>query len=168
MSLGSIWLHCRLLLQVKMKIVLEIIVAVAFIVAFKWFESSNKRKKIESAFSGREQLTCYLFYNRFFKKENIPFHVVEGVWNILSDHLGTEVLRLIDEDDFSKNLKFFWDFESMADVEIICALERKFGINISDFEAENTHTIRDIVMLVFNKLEACNTITKDQHSQRSL
>jgi acyl carrier protein len=62
--------------------------------------------------------------------------------------------RLADNDDFSKNLSFFWDFDSMADVEIVCALEEKFGIKISDEEAEKAHTISEIVNLVYSKIGA--------------
>jgi acyl carrier protein len=59
---------------------------------------------------------------------------------------------LHDEDDFSKNLNFFWEFDSLADVEIISALEKKFGVNITDEEAENAHTVNDIVNLVARKV----------------
>lgn len=41
----------------------------------------------------------------------------------------------------------------MADVEIICALEKEFAINITDSEAENTHTIKAIIQLVANKVK---------------
>lgn len=116
------------------------------------FERSKKNNLIESAFSGRAHLTTEDFYSRFFKTQGVPFHIVEGVRRILSEQLDADMSRLHDEDDFSKNLDFFWEFDSMADVEIICALEKEFGINITDEEAENTHTVKDIVLLVARKV----------------
>ena len=41
----------------------------------------------------------------------------------------------------------------MADVEIVIELERKFCIEIKDKEAEQARTVRDIILLVNNKLE---------------
>ncbi len=60
--------------------------------------------------------------------------------------------RLRAEDDFSKNLSFFWDFDSMANVEIVLAIEEHFQIKIADPEAENTHTVSELVQLVSSKI----------------
>ena len=142
-----------------LKITLIILATLAFLglgIIVVRFGRSKKRKKIESTFSGRIGLTTEQFYNRFFKEQGVPFPIVEGVKKILSEQLDADMSRLIDEDDFSTNLSFFWDFDSMADVEIICALEKKFGIKITDNEAENTHTVKDIVNLVVRKVTANN------------
>lgn len=41
---------------------------------------SNKRTKLlEKAFSGRVPLAVNDFYNQFFKTQDIPFYVVDGV-----------------------------------------------------------------------------------------
>jgi acyl carrier protein len=56
------------------------------------------------------------------------------------------------EDDFSRNLGFFWDFDSMAGVEIILALEERFQIKITDAEAEKTHTVSELVQLISGKV----------------
>jgi acyl carrier protein len=61
--------------------------------------------------------------------------------------------RLNLDDDFSQNLSFFWDYDSMANVEIICSLEEKFKIKILDKEAEETKTVNDIVNLVARKAQ---------------
>lgn len=78
--------------------------------------------------------------------------MVVGVGTILEEQLSADLSRLRDTDDLSKNLAFFWDFDSLADVEIVCALEERFGIKISDEEAERTKTVADIVHLVQTKL----------------
>lgn len=54
---------------------------------------------------------------------------------------------------FSKNINFFFERDSMADVEIIICLENKFNIVIEDNEAVETHTVRDIVNLLWGKLK---------------
>ena len=62
--------------------------------------------------------------------------------------------RLRAEDDFSKNLSFFWDFDSLADVEIVLAIQEHFRIEIPDSEAEQTHTVSELVQLVSGKVGA--------------
>jgi acyl carrier protein len=116
-------------------------------------ESHQRNKKFEAVFSGREQLAIDQFYERYFKARGIPLHVVSGVRKILEEQLLADMSRLTDTDDFSKNLNFFFDFDSMVDVEIVCALEKEFGIEISDEEAINTKTINDMMQLVCRKLE---------------
>ena len=116
-------------------------------------ESHQRNKKFEAVFSGREQLSIDQFYERYFKARGIPLHVVSGVRKIVEEQLLADMSRLTDTDDFSKNLNFFFDFDSMVDVEIVCALEKEFGIEISDEEAINTKTINDMMQLVCRKLE---------------
>jgi acyl carrier protein len=115
-------------------------------------DDHRKNRRIEAAFAGRERLSPELFYARFFADNGIPCHVVQGVREILEEQLGADMSRLTDKDDFSKNLRFFWEFDSMADVEIICALEDRFSIRIEDAEAERTRTVRDMIDLVCGKI----------------
>ena len=76
-----------------------------------------------------------------------------GVKKVLEAQLDTDLSRMVDSDDFSNNLSFFWDFDSMADVEVVCALEQEFKIKITDEEAENSQTVREIVELVWRKVK---------------
>jgi len=124
-------------------------------------EQWQRKRKIEKVFSERQPKIIEQFYESYFKEKGIPFHVVGGVRTILEEQLSADLSCLTDTDDFSKNLSFFWDYDSMADVEIICALEDKFGIKISDSEAQKAHTIDDIVTLVSGKLE----LNKSQNEQ---
>jgi acyl carrier protein len=45
----------------------------------------------------------------------------------------------------------------LADVQIVCALEERFGIKISDEEAQHAKTVAEIVHLVQRKI-TCNAI----------
>lgn len=114
----------------------------------------HKRRLIllDAAFTGRRPMRCKQFYDRYFKHKGIAFYIVEGVLDILQTHFSADISRLADSDDFSKNLSFLWEFDSMTDVEIVRALELKFKIEITDLEAENVHTIAELVELVHGKL----------------
>jgi len=116
-------------------------------------EVAEKKKKIEKAFADRPQQSPTDFYASFFRSTGIPEHVVVGVRNILEEQLDADLSRMVDSDDFSKNLSFFWEFDSMADVEVVCALEQEFQIKITDEEAANAQTVRDIVDLVWRKVK---------------
>jgi acyl carrier protein len=135
-----------------MKILLGIIGFVIVGILLIRFQSRQKAEKIECAFSGREHLSTEQFYDSYFSEQGVPFHVVAGVSNILAEQFDVDMSRLSAADDFSENLHFLWDFDSMADVEIIQALEKQFGIQITDQEAEKAVTVRDIVNLVCGKI----------------
>ena len=59
-------------------------------------------------------------------------------------------------DDFSKNLKFFWDYDSIAKVEMVQRLEELFDIGITNEEAEQTRRVADLVKLVGEKVQRQN------------
>ena len=131
-----------------------IVVGIAILsVVLSRSESKQREKKFEAAFAGRDQLDIDQFYERFYKGKGVSPQIVGGVRKVLEGVLLADMSRLADTDDFSKNLNFFFEFDSMADVELICALEKEFEINITDNEAMNTKTINDIVQLVCHKLE---------------
>ena len=111
-----------------------------------------KKKKIEEAFAGRPPLDERTFYETYFESRGVPFFVVSKVRQILESELGADLSRLSAADDFSRNLSFFWDYESAAAVEIVVRLENEFEIKITDAEAQQTTTIDDIVNLVWLKV----------------
>ncbi|MFW5425648.1 MAG: hypothetical protein ACKE8G_03515 [Methylophagaceae bacterium] len=130
-----------------------LLLGVALLFFVLWLYSEwNVKRKINDAFIGRESLSNETFYTIYFKETGISKQVVNGVKQVLEEQLAADLSRLSAEDDFSKNLNFFWELDSLADVEIIIALEEKFNIKIEDFEAEQTFTVRDIVNLVSDKL----------------
>ena len=135
---------------------MEYIVAIIiiFLLIFRWkFENKTIKQKYNKTFSNRETLSTELFYEKYYKNKNIPKHIVFGVKKVLEEQLGTELSRLSAEDDFSKNLNFFFAHDSMADVEIVVGLESEFNIKISDSDAETAHTVNDIINLVRKKIE---------------
>ncbi len=133
---------------------LFLLLAVVAIVAFARSEKWRRNKKLEAAFAGRPSLSPAEFYEQFFRAQGVPKEVVFGVRKVLEEQFGVDLSRLVASDDFSKNIGFFFEFDSMADVEVVCALEKEFSIRISDEEATNSRTIQDIVDLVSRKIQA--------------
>jgi acyl carrier protein len=131
-----------------------IVVASIFVLLLFWgsYEKKSKTKRIEAAFTGRRQLDEGEFYQRYFKAQGVPPGIVVGIRRILEENLEADLSRLTDGDDFSRNLNFFWDYDSMAGCIVVAALEKEFGIEISDDEAQAMRTVRDIVETVWGKV----------------
>ncbi|MFP3755811.1 Acyl carrier protein [compost metagenome] len=139
-----------------MTIAQGILAGIAVAVILAWTvrrESRAKERKISEAFAGRESLPSEALYDRYFLGLGIKPEVVLGIRKILEEQLGADMSRLRAEDDFSQNLSFFWDFDSMASIEIVLALEAHFQIRIADTEAEKTRTVSELVQLVSAKVE---------------
>lgn len=123
----------------------------------EWFEDGHiiTRKQfeleLEHAFKGREPLSPEQYYEAYFAKQGIPKEIPIRVRCIFEEHFEADFSRMKDDDDFSKELRFFWDYDSMNDVEIVIALEKAFDIKISDAEAAQMKTIHAIVDTIWNK-----------------
>jgi acyl carrier protein len=137
------------LLQIVLMVVIVIVAAIPFVrLRERW-----RRKKIEEVFADRQRLDERAFYERYFQSRGIPFFVVSKVRAILEEELRTDLSRLSAGDDFKKNLSFFWQYDSMADDEIVSRLEEEFNIKITDVEAGKTNTVDDLVNLVWLKVQ---------------
>ena len=126
-------------------------IVLAVLLAVK-LEAKQKTKAIDNAFKGRDALSKESYYQRFFREKGVPINIAVGVREILEEQLSADLSRLNGTDDFSKNLAFFWEFDSMADVEIVCALEERFGVKIEDQEAQSMRTVEEIVRTVHDKV----------------
>jgi acyl carrier protein len=71
---------------------------------------------------------------------------------ILEEQLSADLSRLRGKDDFTRELRFLWTFDSMASVESALALEKEFDIDIEDAEIDRIRTVSDIVLLVHAKI----------------
>jgi acyl carrier protein len=115
-----------------------------------------RKHRLEAAFSGREPLDDLSLWELHFRDHGVSADTVSRVRKVLSEVLGADLSRIRDTDDFSKNLKFFWDFDSLADVQAVQGLESEFGIRISDPDAERMRTLKDIILGVHEKLQSPN------------
>lgn len=137
-----------------MKTALLVILFVSIAALAGFAGSWRKRRLIENAFRGRTPLSLESFHESCFRTQGIPYEVVAGVRQVLEEQLGVDLSRLQGSDDFSTNLGFFWEFDSLANVEIVHSLEARFDIHISDDEAVAAHTVSDLVSLVHSKVAA--------------
>jgi acyl carrier protein len=137
--------------------ILGIAIITVIVITLGLWQTRAKIKKIEKTFVNRQPLDERAFYERYFESRGVPFFVVSKVRTILEEELDADLSRLSIEDDFSQNLSFFWEYDSMADVEIVTRLEEEFRIKITNTEAEKTHTVEDIVNLVWGKLRPSST-----------
>jgi acyl carrier protein len=115
-------------------------------------ERRQKQQKLEQVFAGREPLDDSQLWERYFRQHGVAPETVTKIRQIFSEMLEADLSRIRDTDDFSKELAFFWDFDSMAAVELVQALEDRFGITITDAEAVAMKTLRDIVLTVHDKI----------------
>ena len=141
-------------MTVSALIIIAIVIIALISVApqFDRHEKAKKERLIEDRFGDRGKLDAEGFYQAYFSSQEFSRDVVSGVREVLQSILDTDIAFLRDSDDFSKNLSFFWDFDSMANVELIQALEERFQMRISNQEAENTKTVRQLIELVQRKV----------------
>jgi acyl carrier protein len=115
----------------------------------------QRKKKIETVFGERQELSERDFYEAYFQDIGIPFFVVKKIRQILEEVLNADLSRLSSKDDFSKNLNFFWEEDSLADVEIFEQIEEEFSIKFyqEDFKTLETLKVNDIVNIVRKKVQ---------------
>ena len=121
-----------------------------------WFnkipESEQKRQRLEQVFAGREPLDDQQFWKTYFARYGVTLETTVRIRKVLTEILEADLSRIRDTDDFSKELALFWDFDSMANVELVQALEDEFDITITNGEAETMKTLKDIVLGVHAKI----------------
>lgn len=141
-------------MTLQVLIILAVIFALILILRFFYRrDQENTIRKIEEVFGRRENLNDEDFYNKYFKAKGVPFFIAQKVRKILSEEFEVDLSRLSAEDDFSKNLSFFWEWDSASDVEIITKIEEEFQINLTHEELqEQFRTVDGIINLVWKKV----------------
>ena len=135
---------------------LYLVIGLGGIVVFSCIDRRAKRK-LANLTQGRAPQTDDAFYNQFFASSGVPRDIVTKVRSIFRDNIPADISAVTADDDFSKDFRLIWMLDSMADVEILVSLEKAFGITIEDSEAENIKSIRNVVDLVWRKLQTEST-----------
>ncbi len=112
------------------------------------------RQKVKTTFEGRSHLSPAEFHVQYFAQKGVSKDVVVGVLDVLEVFcdFGAYFSALRPDDGFDKELAFVFEADDMADVEIVVSLEDEFSIKITDQEATDMKTVRDIIMCVWNKV----------------
>lgn len=114
---------------------------------------ATAKRKLNQLFSRREPQTGDQFYERFFSNSGVPHSVVAKVREIFQKQIPFDLSKLEADDDLSEDFNVIWNLDSMADVEIVIALEEDFDIKITNDEATAMKTFRAVVDAVWQKLE---------------
>ena len=130
-----------------------IAVAVIIGILLAKHQSRYRRTRLSTLFTGRIPLTGEQLYTQYFRPLGVRPDIPEKVRRILEEKVDADLSMLKDTDDFSKELSFFWEMDSMADVEAVIAFEEEFSIKISDVESQNMKTFRDMVMTIDRKIK---------------
>ena len=115
---------------------------------------SRAQRRFNEALSGNPSLNSEEFYIRYFKDKGYPKELVLKVRNIFDEILDFDLSHISDTSDFSKELKFIWDYDSLAAVQIIQEIEKAFQISITDDEATQMNTMSDIVRIVSHHISS--------------
>ena len=129
---------------------------VALLGLLAWGNVQSRQRKVLQVFAGRETLTDAQFFEKYFRQKGVTEAVASGVRRILAEQFGENMSRLSAYDDFTENLKFLFDSDSLVDVEIVLAIEDEFKIKFSDAEAQNLRTVEDVVLGITRKIEHRN------------
>lgn len=109
------------------------------------------RCQVERLFGGRPRLSKNDFFATYYQASGIAEDTIYGVQKVLEDELQLDTSRVVPADDLAGNLRVLVDSYSMVDVAIVEGLEKRFGITITDQEAERTRTVHEIIALVHSK-----------------
>ena len=131
-----------------------VVIIIIFIAITLLMKKDDKDRvaEINKIFEGRKVLQPIEFHEKYYSDKDVPKYIVLDTLKLLESELETDLSRLIPEDDFSENLRYLFEFDSMADVAIIESIEDKFSLKISDSEAENIKTINDLVLFVNSRV----------------
>ena len=119
-----------------------------------WLNSGSTKgaEDVEKVFGRRIALTDNAFFDRYFAGSDVSKDVAIGVRGAFIDHVPFDMKRLAPDDSFKNELNFVWGYDSLADVEVICEIEKRFGVKISNAEAREAATLGDMINLVNRKL----------------
>lgn len=129
-----------------------IFLVVAGLIGVLWvYSSKHEKKELEKMFGGRRSLSPAEFYAAYFEASDVSLDIVTRVIHVLEGELGLDMSRLSAEDNFSENLFYFPNNDSLFEIEFMAALEQEFGIT---FEIDDLHklmekfTVRNTILLV--------------------
>jgi len=122
----------------------------------KWYHDwvTHDDRVLERIFEGRSLLTDDEFFRRYFPAGDVEKVVVVGIRDALIKNLPLDMRTLAPDDNFGRELQFVWSHDSLADVELLLDVEKRFDVTIGTREARETLTMGDLIRLVDRKVKA--------------
>ena len=124
----------------------------------QWYHDwvTHDDRALDRIFAGRALLTDDEFYQSYFSDSGVSKEVATGVRAAFIEHIPLDMRRLAPDDNFGRELQFVWSHDSLADVDLILAIETRFGVSISEAEAKETLTMGALIRLIDSKVKAKN------------
>lgn len=121
----------------------------------RWYLDWSTRddRALDRVFEGRSLLSDDEFYERYFPDGSVSKEVAVGIRAAFIEHVPLDMRRLAPEDSFGRELQFVWSHDSLADVELILDIEKRFGVSISEREGQETLTMGALIRLVDRKVK---------------
>ncbi len=121
----------------------------------RWYLDWTTRdeRTLDRVFEGRSLLSDDEFYERYFADGSVSKAVAVGIRAAFIEHVPLDMRRLAPEDSFGRELQFVWSHDSLADVELILDVEKKFDVSISEREGREALTMGDLIRLVDRKVK---------------
>jgi hypothetical protein len=130
-----------------------LILIVIFLTILSKSGARERERQIEKMFGGRVLLDDGEFYERNFAVEGIPMFIVLGVKRIFEKELNVDLSRLLPDDEIASRLKYFWEEDEWADVDILQGCEKEFGIKLTQADVKRMTTFRKFVRVVWEKVQ---------------
>ena len=121
----------------------------------RWYLDWSMRddRALDRIFEGRSLLSDAEFYQRYFPDGSVSKEVAVGIRSAFIEHVPLDMRRLAPEDSFGRELQFVWSHDSLADVELILDVEKRFDVSISEQEGRETLTMGALIRLVERKVK---------------
>jgi acyl carrier protein len=107
---------------------------------------------VERVFAGRDPLSDEDFYAHYFSQSEVHKDVAIGVRRTLIEKVPLDMRRLTPDDQFGGELKVIWSSDSLADVEMICEIEKQFDISIRESDGPIS-TMGQLIQLADRKVK---------------
>ena len=122
----------------------------------QWYHdwSTQGERAAEKVFAGRVALSDDEFFELHFVDGSVLKEVAIGVRRVFVEHVPLDMRRLAPDDNFARELQFVWSYDSLADVELLLDVEKRFQVSFSEAEGSEIVTMGALIRLVDQKVKA--------------
>ncbi len=117
-----------------------LVAAGASVFVYEWINRRSAQRRLSS----RPQVSAADFARNHFGESEERTRLATELYAILSHHLPYPLTGLSPDDTFVDDLRMD-ALDSLAAVEFVVEVEKRFGVTIPDADAEGMRTLRDLV-----------------------